>query len=227
MKGKIITIEGLDGAGKSTQIALLTERLQKLGVPHKFIHFPMLGQGVYGELIAEFLRGEYGSLEKVHPKLVALLFAEDRNEHQHKINQWIKEGNLVILDRYVKSNIAFQCAKIEDKSEKNILKEWIFDFEFGHNNLPQPSASFYLHVPLHYIEKSLRNARKGADRAYLKGKSDIHEDSIDLQRKVHKEYQKLLHERENFHEIRCFSEEDEWLRPEEIHQAIMKRIQID
>src|SRR5699024_2021121 len=100
MNGKIITIEGLDGAGKSTQITLLTERLQKLGVPHKFIHFPMLNQGVYGALIAEFLRGEYGGLEKVHPKLVALLFAEDRNEHQHKINQWLKEGNLVILDRY-------------------------------------------------------------------------------------------------------------------------------
>jgi dTMP kinase len=72
MEGKIIVIEGLDGSGKSTQIELLKTKLKIMGVDYKYIHFPMLNQGRYGELIAEFLRGEYGTVEGVHPKLVAV-----------------------------------------------------------------------------------------------------------------------------------------------------------
>jgi len=224
MKGKIITIEGLDGAGKSTQIDLLTKKLTALKIKHKFIHFPMLNQGVYGKLVAEFLRGEFGNLENVHPKLVALLFAEDRNEHQHKIKQWLEEGYLVILDRYVKSNIAFQCAKLKDEKEKKTLKNWILDFEFNYHKLPKPEVSFFLNVPLNQIKKSLQNNRVGADRAYLEGKTDIHEDSFELQKNVFKEYLKLLEEMPNFHEISCFSKQEEWLKPVEIHQSIFEKI---
>lgn len=226
MKGKIITIEGLDGAGKSTQIDLLTKKLNQLKVKHKFIHFPMLNQGIYGKLVAEFLRGEYGSLENVHPKLVALLFAEDRGEHKFKIEQWLEEGYLVILDRYVKSNIAFQCAKLTDENEKEALKNWILDFEFGFHQLPKPEVSFFLNVPIDQIEKSLSNARIGADRDYLEGKTDIHEDSMDLQRNVLKEYLKMLEEHENFHEIACFSDSGKWLAPDEIHQSIFEKINL-
>lgn len=226
MKGKIITIEGLDGAGKSTQINLLTGKLNQLGIKHKFIHFPMLNQGVYGSLVAEFLRGEFGSLENVHPKLVALLFAEDRNEHQHKLNQWIEEGYLVILDRYVKSNIAFQCAKLSDESEKKALKKWILEFEFEFHQLPKPEASFFLNVPMQQIEKSLATDRVGADRDYLNGKTDIHEDSLDFQKNVLAEYLKLLQSDGNFHEVKCFSEAEEWLSPEEIHQSIFEKIDL-
>ena len=92
MKGKFIVIEGLDGCGKSTQVRLLQQKLEADGTAHRFIHFPMLNQGVYGNLTAEFLRGEFGSLEEVHPKLVALLFANDRLEHKASSgNGWTKD----------------------------------------------------------------------------------------------------------------------------------------
>ena len=225
MKGKIITIEGLDGAGKSTQIDLLLNKLNKLEIKHKFIHFPMLNQGEYGKLIAAYLRGELGPLDQVHPKLVALLFAEDRNEHKAMLKEWLSDGYLIVMDRYVNSNIAFQCAKTEDQQEKIELKEWILDFEFTHNALPQPDISFFLNVPFQHIESSLKAARTGADRAYLNGKKDIHEDSLDLQRNVYKEYLTMLKDQDNFHEIECFKNEVDWLSPEEIHQVILKQIQ--
>lgn len=225
MAGKIVTIEGLDGAGKSTQIELLTNRLNSLNIKHKFIHFPMLNKGVYGKLIAEYLRGEYGTLDNVHPKLVALLFAEDRNEHKNLLNQWIEEGYLIIMDRYVHSNIAFQCAKTENSNAKIELKNWILDFEFNHNKLPHPHISFFLNVPFNNIEDSLRKARTGADREYLNGKTDIHEDSLDLQRNVLKEYRALLEEEQNFYEIQCFGDNSQWLTPQEIHDSIFNKIE--
>lgn len=225
MKGKIITIEGLDGSGKSTQIDLLTKRLNRLGIAHKFIHFPMLNKGKYGELIAEYLRGELGALDQVHPKLVALLFAEDRNEHKSLLNQWLDEGYLIIMDRYVHSNIAFQCAKTREQSKKTELKHWILDFEFKHNKLPLPDLSFFLNVPFSHIEKSLKNSRTGQDRDYLNGKTDIHEDSLELQKNVYQEYLNMLKEQENFYEINCFGNDAEWLAQDVIHETIFKQIQ--
>jgi len=226
MEGKIITIEGLDGAGKTTQIELLTNKLNSLNIKHKFIHFPMLNKGSYGKLIAEFLRGEFGSVKNVHPKLVALLFAEDRNEHKNQLREWLNEGNLIIMDRYVNSNIAFQCAKTDDINEKIDLKNWILDFEFKHNGLPQPDISFFLNVPFKFIEQSLKKSRVGIDRDYLNGKIDIHEDSLDLQKKVYDEYLNLIEEQTNFFEIKCFSNEFKWLSTEEIHQTIIRKIEL-
>lgn len=225
MKGKIITIEGLDGAGKSTQIKLLTEKLDQRGIPHKFIHFPMLNQGVYGKLVVEFLRGEFGALEEVHPKLVALLFAEDRKEHVAKINQWLDEGHLVVLDRYVKSNVAFQCAKMPSPEGKRELREWILKFEFQHNALPKPIASFFLNVPIAHIQASLEKQRQGEDRDYLDGKTDIHEASMDFQRAVLKEYMGMLEDFPDFYEIPCFSDKGNWLDPQLIHQRIMGKLE--
>lgn len=227
MKGKIITIEGLDGAGKSTQIDLLVKKLTSLKIKHKFIHFPMLNKGVYGELIAEYLRGEFGSVETVHPKLVALLFAEDRKEHKHQLLKWLDGGYLIIMDRYVNSNIAFQCAKTNNISDKNQLKQWILEFEFTFNNLPLPYLSFFLHVPFEIIITSLQQQRNGAERNYLNGQVDIHENSLDLQKKVYDEYLELIAEQPNFFEIECFSRDRTWLTPEAIHEVILTKIDLN
>jgi dTMP kinase len=224
MTGKLIVIEGLDGSGKSTQIELLKKRLEEKRINYSYIHFPRLNKGVYGELIAEFLRGEYGSIEDVHPKLVALLFANDRKEHLEEMNLWLHNGFIVLCDRYVNSNIAFQCAKIEDITGKENLKKWILDFEFHYNKLPFPYQSFFLDVPLDFISNSLSKQRSGADREYLGGKQDIHEGSLSLQENVYKEYKKLLNEQDNFIAISCCDRDNGMLKPELINEIIVNNI---
>jgi dTMP kinase len=190
----------------------------------------MLNKGVYGELIAEFLRGEYGSVKEVAPKLAALLFANDRKEHLHQITGWLDNGFFVLADRYVNSNIAFQCAKIEDKSEKEKLKKWILAFEYTCNQLPLPSLSFFLDVPFDFIAKSLSGERKGDERNYLKGKQDIHEESFILQKNVYYEYLQLLQEQNNFVRIDCGIACREGIEnrginsPEDINDLIMRNI---
>lgn len=223
MRGKFVVIEGLDGCGKSTQVHLLQQQMQQKGIAYRFIHFPMLNQGIYGTLIAEFLRGEFGTLEEVHPKLVALLFANDRQEHVQKIREWLEEGCCVLADRYVASNIAFQCAKLKDEPEKTALKNWILDFEFNHNRLPRPDKTFFLNVPIDFIRKSLTNDRTGNDRDYLNGKQDIHESSMDFQTEVYKEYIKMTEEG-RLQEVRCFDEHNRLLTKEDIHQRILRLV---
>ena len=75
-----IVLEGLDGAGKSTQIRMLQELFARRGVACRYLHFPRFDAPVFGDLIARFLRGELGTVEAVDPYLVALLFAGDRGD---------------------------------------------------------------------------------------------------------------------------------------------------
>ena len=225
MKGKIIAIEGLDGSGKSTQIELLTQHFEATGLDYRFVHFPMLNKGRYGTLIAEFLRGEFGALDEVHPKLVALLFANDRHEFKGQLQEWMDQGMVILMDRYVNSNIAFQCAKCKTQEEKNSLKEWILDFEFNYLQLPRPEVSFFLNVPLSNVEKSLQTERTGEDRDYLQGKTDIREDSFDFQKNVYTEYRQMVEEQADFELINCTNEAGAWLDPKSISQLIIDGIQ--
>ena len=224
MKGKFIVIEGLDGCGKSTQVRLLQQMMEETGSEHRFIHFPMLNQGVYGTLIAEFLRGEFGSLEEVHPKLVALLFANDRMEHIGRIREWLDGGCCVLADRYVYSNIAFQCAKLKSDEERLRLKDWILDYEFGHNALPRPDRTLFLDMPFSFIERSLSSEREGDDRGYLNGKKDIHEQSMEFQRNVLAMYKRLLAEEEGFETVECTEADGSLSDIGTIHRRIRNKL---
>ena len=106
----LIVLEGLDGAGKSTQIDLLQQLLASRGLRYEYLHFPRFDAPIYGELIARFLRGELGAVDAVDPYVVALLYAGDRADAAPVIRRWLDEGKFVILDRYVYSNVAYQCA---------------------------------------------------------------------------------------------------------------------
>lgn len=183
-----IVLEGLDGAGKSTQIQLVRQMLAERGVESEYIHFPRFDAPVYGELIARFLRGEFGDVDAVDPYLVALIFAGDRADAGPQIRQWIAEGKAVILDRFVYSNVGFQCAKLPAGEQRDRLAQWILDLEFGYNRLPRPDVSLFLDVPFSFTERKLTEIREGDDRSYLQGQKDIHEASLDLQQQVRSVY---------------------------------------
>ncbi|WP_294599704.1 dTMP kinase [uncultured Rikenella sp.] len=185
-----IVIEGLDGAGKSTQVGLMRRLFEERYRQHvEYLHFPRFAAPVYGELIARFLRGELGELDQVDPYLVALLYAGDRQEAASTIRSWLDSGKVVIVDRYVYSNIAYQCAKLPAGSDaRSALKQWILDLEYSHNGIPRPDLSLFLDVPFAFTARKLAEQRQGDDRSYLNGKQDIHEASLDLQQRVREVY---------------------------------------
>ncbi len=189
-----IVLEGLDGAGKSTQMRRLRALLESSGRRVEYLHFPRYDAPFYGELISRFLRGEFGTADAVDPYLAALLFAGDRADAAPQLRRWLDEGRTVLLDRYVWSNVAYQCAKLRGTDEeRHRLAQWILDLEYGHHGVPRPDVSLFLDVPLSFVAERLAGERAGDDRAYLQGAQDIHESSLALQQRVRALYLEASH----------------------------------
>ena len=216
----LIVLEGLDGAGKSTQVRLFREYLGSVCPRLEYIHFPRYDAPVYGELIGKFLRGGFGSIEHVHPQLVALLFAEDRHGAAPDIRRILRAGGTVLLDRYVYSNIAYQCAKLSRTDEAEELREWINNTEYGQFDLPRPDLNIFLDVPIGFVEQSLSAQRGGGDRDYLHGRQDIHEADIAFQRRVREMYRRQAALDPHFIIVDCSDAEGRMLPPDAIFNKI-------
>jgi dTMP kinase len=103
-KGVFICIEGLDGCGKTTQAKLLAKKLGS----HNAVYTAEPSSGRIGTFIRK--RCLYGD-KRLSTIVEALLFAADRVEHiENEVLPAIREGKLVISDRYVYSSLAYQGA---------------------------------------------------------------------------------------------------------------------
>lgn len=221
---KLFVIEGVDGSGKSTQLRLLSEFLSGKGFSCEFLHFPRTDAPYFGELIARFLRGEFGSLNEVDPYMVALLYAGDRRDASETIRGWLNDRKIVLLDRYTYSNIAYQCAKIADPIGQDKLMNWILKLEFEHFGIPKPDLNLFLDVPFAFTEKKLGSIRSGDDRTYLKGTRDIHEESLNFQKKVRDIYIKVSRSDERLVIVNCNEGNGLMQSPEIISSLILKKI---
>lgn len=104
MRGLFLVLEGIDGAGTTTQRGRLHAWLTQLGYTGHPTAEP--SSGPIGRLIRQFL----GSLdEPLEPRAMALLFAADRRDHiAREITPRLEAGAIVISDRYVLSSLAYQ-----------------------------------------------------------------------------------------------------------------------
>jgi dTMP kinase len=218
----LIVLEGLDGAGKSTQLRLLAERARKEGHDTEFLHFPRVETPLYGETIARFLRGDFGDADTVDPYTVALLFAGDRAQAAPLLREWLAAGKWVFLDRYVYSNVGYQCAKVDDPVRRGRLKEWILDLEFDIYAIPRPDVSLFLDVPSRFTEQSLSAERSGDDREYLRGAKDIHEASLEFQQRVRGVYLEAARHDPSLRVIDCSDTDGKMLPPGKIFARIVE-----
>ncbi|MCU0456211.1 MAG: dTMP kinase [Bacteroidales bacterium] len=223
---KLFVVEGIDGAGKSTQIRLLREYFSRKGFSCEYLHFPRTEEPYFGELIARFLRGEFGSLRDVDPWLVAMLYAGDRKDAAPVISKWLSSGSMVLLDRYTYSNIAYQCAKLDSEDARENLMNWILDLEFGHFGIPVPDLNIFLDVPFSFTEKKLLSSRTGQDRSYLNGNMDIHEESLTFQKKVREMYLRVAESDDRLCIIDCCTDDDRMLSAENIFEKIIKALAV-
>jgi dTMP kinase len=144
---RFVVLEGLDGAGTTTQLRLLSERLARDGRQHWATWEPT--DGTIGKMLRAILARDI----RAHPRTVALMYAADRSEHVHEpqtgIEARTRNGELVISDRYLFSSLAYQGL------------ECGYEYVFGLNaGFPLPECLIFLDTPIEVCQERLSDRRK-------------------------------------------------------------------
>ncbi|MDO8593192.1 MAG: hypothetical protein Q7R92_05560 [bacterium] len=143
--GKLIVLDGIDGSGKATQAKLLAARLERSGLSARVIAFPQYGKKSAG-LVEEYLSGGYGELDQVDSYQASLFYALDRFDASRQIRDWLKQGQIVIADRYASANMGHQGSKIANPLERKLFFDWLYRLEYEILNIPKPDLNIFLHL---------------------------------------------------------------------------------
>ncbi|MBI4272932.1 thymidylate kinase [Candidatus Uhrbacteria bacterium] len=213
----LIAIEGTDGSGKHTQVNLLRERFIQEGRTCVVFGFPQYGKKSAG-LVEEYLNGKYGGSDDVTPHTASLFFALDRFDGSAQIRTHLEAGDIVLLDRYVDSNVGHQGGKIRDQDTRSAYVDWLYDLEFRILNNPRPDLTLVLHMPPSVGQELIKKKSK---REYIEGGKthDIHECDLTHLQHAQEAFLWLVKKFPQTHcTIECYT--DHLLPIEEIHQKI-------
>jgi dTMP kinase len=178
----LVALEGADGAGKATAAENVCKVLLERALKAIVISFPRYRETVGGFALGEFLGGRMPV--PVTPHAAAVLYALDRLESRSLIDEANSSNDVVVFDRYIASNVAYQAAKVSP-DEAGAMMRWVIDLETDGFGLPRPDLSIYLDTPL---ETAMELMAKKHQRRYTDLAFDKHEGDLDLQRRVRKNY---------------------------------------
>ncbi len=222
-KGKLIVIDGTDGSGKATQVALLSERLAKEGYKIKTVDFPEYENNFFGKFIGECLTDEKYNFKDTHPKIISALYAADRWESKKKIEDWLVKGYIVIANRYVSANQIHQGGKVHSEKERKEFLSWLDTMEYSAFSIPRPSVVLYLSLPISIVNKLIAERDSKIARAYKGKKKDVHESDPKHLENARKSALKLIKELNNFTQIDC-APKKELLSREVVHELVYKEV---
>lgn len=182
-RGKLISIEGIDGVGKNTQAKLLQKLIEKEEGECALYSFPQY-ETETGKLVKEYLTTGRNDLDLYGR---AKLYADDRLAARDEIIAHLERGVSVVCDRYTHSNIVYfeQFARMNKPELFGVIGEQLWENEFIKNKLPQIDQMFTLSVSLGHYDGMMES--KG-EREYTTEKLDRHEADIELMKGCHELY---------------------------------------
>jgi len=162
----LLVLEGIDKAGKATQLKFLAKRLTAEGYRVEHISFPDY-ETPLGKEIRKFLQGEID----LRPEVRQLLYVANRWERVQDLEQWLRKEAFVIADRYSPSGIAYGLA---NKLDLN----WMLNLEEG---LPTPEMVILVQISVKTShEREVKKDRYERDEVFLEKVRNAY---IDLSKK--------------------------------------------
>jgi dTMP kinase len=166
---RLVVIEGIDGAGTTTQARMLVDALASRGVAAHLTREP--SDGPVGRLLREILAGRHAPTDATTH---ALLFAADRADHiQREVDPALAAGTVVVSDRWYHSSLAYQGADEE--------RAWVAELN---RRARAPSLTLFLEV----------RPEVAAERRSRSGRPDELFDALALQRRVAAGYREVMAE---------------------------------
>lgn len=216
----LIAIEGIDGAGKGTQVAAVVSQLQSEGLNCGTLQFPRYSETTFGAAIGDFLNGRFGTLDQVHPQLAAVLYAGDRFESRGRLLQLMQDNDVVVLDRFTGSNLAHQAAKLEGE-ERQELSRWIDHVEHVVFQLPRPELNVLIDISSEWSRQLV--SRKAA-RDYTEQEADLQEADVPYQEKVRRCYLSVAEQRSDWAVVNSIGSDGELLPVKAVTGQVLELI---
>ena len=171
MKGKLIVIEGTDCSGKETQTKKIVERCKKKGIKVYNYSFPRYDTPTGKIVGGPYLGKSYicdgwfpEGATNVDALVASAYYAADRRYNIKEIVDHLNNGDIVLLDRYVESNMAHQGGKLASKEDRQKMYEKLDELEFGIMELPRPDAVIFLYMPSPYAAILRQGRAEAADQ---------------------------------------------------------------
>lgn len=197
---KIISFEGIDGTGKTTQINLLNQYLVDKGFTVNVRSYPVY-DSFFGKEIGNQLSGK-DTEHNIDPKSMALWYAMDRWKDRKDFIETDEKTDILLLNRYTLSNMVYQVIRAGDSDS---LALWIEELEHNVLQLPRPDLYLIFDLP---FELALKNNKSKGKREYIDSEIDIYEKDIKLQTKARELYLRYGMRQKNANVIECFSGEE-------------------
>lgn len=208
--GKLIVFEGIDGAGKATQVELLKQLLLTKKEEVSVFSSPRYDLPT-GAIVKDALYGAYGDFVGLSPYLSALPYLVDFAAWQKEMREALKKG-VVICDRYVPSTVAYHSAKLSGERADEFVR-LIEEIAYEHIGIPKPDLVVYLHVPVETARRLMQHK-----------KHDQHERNAAYQARVAATYEKLAL-RDTWHKVECV-QSGAMRSIEDIHAEIARIVRI-
>ena len=184
----LLAIEGGDGAGKATAAAEVAAQLVAGGTSATVLSFPRYAETLGGHVLGEYLGGRLP--HAASPRAAAVLYALDRMESAGAITAAAASHAVVVFDRYIASNMAYQAAQV-GAGEADTLMRWIARLECDQFALPIPDLNVYLDTPADVARGLILRKRK---RSYTDDALDAYEADDALQVRVRERYEVMVAE---------------------------------
>lgn len=170
-KGKLIVVEGTDCSGKETQVKRAVARFKEMGLNIYNYSFPMYDTPT-GRIVGGPYLGKSYICEGWFPEgatnvdalTASAYYAADRRYNIGIINEHLEKGDIVILDRYVESNMAHQGGKLKTPEERTKMYQKLDTLEFEIMELPRPDAVIFLYMPFEYAAVLKKNREETPDQ---------------------------------------------------------------
>lgn len=217
---EIIVFEGTDGSGKQTQSTRLVNYLKQKGKKVVLQSFPNY-ESPSSALVKLYLNGDFGeSVNCLDAYQTSTLFAVDRLYTMKKLMSKLSDDTILILDRYVESNMIHQASKIDNEKEREDFLNWVYNFEFNVLKLPKPTKTIFLDMPFECSIKlkKERNLNKSGTEKDIQELDENHlKKAYNSAKYVSKKYKWI--------EISC-AENNEIKSIEQIGREILKKLNI-
>ena len=217
MSGKLIVLEGTDGAGKNTQTRLMAQRLEREGVSFRKVDFPRYGSP-FAAPVERYLQGDLGKKPgDISAYAASTLYAVDRYaSYKEDWGRDYEAGTLILSNRYTTSNAVHQAPKLPE-AERWAYLDWLFDLEYNRLALPEPDLVIYLDLPTEISAQMLRLRQEATHT-----QADIHEQDGDYLRACRESAQEIV-ERLGWRRVDC-SRDGAIRTPEDIHNQLWELV---